>query len=104
MHRPDYTPDYRLTTAVRLYVRPVVMPFTKTAGLMNGGAYDYRSHTAFCSHPVVTRKPAEMRRFLALTTITTLKSKKKEKREKRGLGKDTRARRRHVVSLGGVVA
>lgn len=103
-YSPDYKTDYRVTTILRYAARPVVRPFIHASTYLNGAAPDYSSHHAACSHPVVTLKPAENSHFLGLTTLTTSNIIKRKNGKKSGLSKDTRARRRHVVSLGGVVA
>lgn len=103
-YRPDYKPDYRVTTILREAARPVVRLFSYALAGLNKWLADYGSHMTGCSQPVVTRKPAEIRHFSAMTTLTTSNIIKRKNGKKSGLYKDTRARRSHVASPRGVVA
>lgn len=103
MVKGDYRPDYSVTTAHWKTASAVVRLFRFALCKMNDNQADYGSQLTLCSHPVVTRKPAEIRRFLTLTTITTSILKKKEKRGKKTPQKVTRANGGQVVTLRGVV-
>lgn len=100
----DYKPDYRVTTILRNAARPVVRLFISGRVFLNASCADYGSQMAYCSHHVVTRKPAENRHSYDLTTLTTSNTIKRKNGKKSSLYKDTRARRSHVASLRGVVA
>ncbi len=99
MPKGDYRPDYRVTTILRRTASAVVTLFMFRRDKMNGFCPDYRSHPPRCSHPVVTLKPAENRRFFTLTTILSSILKKKEEREKAAPVKVTRANGGQVVTL-----
>jgi hypothetical protein len=85
---PDYRPDYKVTTAPRGDVCPVVTLFTKIASKLNGGVVDYGSRHHRCSQPVVTYKPLILNDKATTRLLTTPLVSREEYRRKSGVGKE----------------
>lgn len=68
---PDYSPDYRVTTAPGKPASAVVTLFRNVVCEINATHPDYRSHPTPCSHPVVTLNVLISNHKLPLRLLTT---------------------------------
>jgi len=90
--KPDYSPDYNVTTGTREPAPAVVRLFTFDAPFVNGCKGDYRSQFLNVVSQVVMVKALNHNHFTTSDYFTTSKFNKKKKREGVALARYTRAK------------
>lgn len=90
--KPDYSPDYNVTTGTGKTMPAVVRPFTFGAPFVNGCKGDYRSQFLNVVSPVVMIKALNHNNFTNSDYFTTSKFNKKKMREGVALARYTRAK------------
>ncbi len=83
---PDYSLTTRVTTVCRRAAPAVVTLFIYARNILNAKRLTTVVKTRRVVTPVVTRKPAEIRRFRATGLLTTSLATQKKNREKRWAG------------------